>query len=109
MGHCSSELYSGRCSSISTCTSLLSSVLPWLVPMLPLRLMLSQDTLLPLLSTMPIPTGPESPLPTSPPPVLDAVERGLLMLMLMPTTDTPMLMDMDILMLMDTEPMDTPT
>merc|ERR1712060_875054 len=119
-------------------------------PWLPLRLNL--DTLL-LLCTMPTPTGLDIPPPIPPPPVLDAVERGPLMLMLIPTmatmamlpsteastlellvtppeppmlpdlsrelargllmlmpmltTDILMLMDMDTLMPMDTDLMDT--
>merc|ERR1712060_827995 len=57
-------------------------------PWLPLRLNL--DTLL-LLCTMPTPTGLDIPPPIPPPPVLDAVERGPLMLMptmvMLPSTE----------------------
>merc|ERR1711863_119092 len=77
----------------STCTNSLFSVLLSWEPLLPLmpRLMLMPTTAITTPPcTTPTPTGPESQLPSAPPPVSAAVARGPLRLrpMLMPTTDT---------------------
>merc|ERR1711970_345030 len=70
----------------STCTNSLFSVLLSWEPLLPLmpRLMLMPTTATTPPCTMPTPTGPESQLPSHPPPVSAAVARGPLMLRLMP-------------------------
>merc|ERR1712102_222183 len=72
----------------STCTNSLFSVLLSWEPLLPLtpRLMLMPTTASTPPCTTPTPTGPESLLPSHPPPVSAAVARGPLMLRPMPTT-----------------------
>merc|ERR1712241_1113119 len=105
----------------STCTNSLFSVLLSWEPLLPLtpRLMLMPTTATTPPCTTPTPTGPESQLPSHPPPVSAAVARGPLMLRLMPmpTTvmDTTATTDTVVMVIMvDTEvttdiPMDTDT
>merc|ERR1711973_726340 len=101
----------------STCTNSLFSVLLSWEPLLPLmpRLMLMPTTATTPPCTMPTPTGPESQLPSHPPPVSAAVARGPLMLkpMLMLTTATTDTVTVMVIMV-DTEvttdiPMDTDT
>merc|ERR1712203_1071764 len=71
--------------------SLFSVLLSWepLLPLMP-RLMLMPTTATTPPCTTPTPTGPESQLPSHPPPVSAAVARGPLMLRLMPMPTTVM-------------------
>merc|ERR1711970_1126417 len=99
----------------STCTnSLFSVLLSWepLLPLMPRLMPMPTTAITTPPCTTPTPTGPESQLPSHPPPVSAAVARGPLMLRLMPmpTTDTVTVM----VIMVDTEvttdiPMDTDT